>query len=83
MSTQRNIIRLNRRIELMTNARNNLLKELHLGGGAMAMMTVSTDLGVETRDALSDMAEVQGMSRAALIRQILEEATETIMEVTK
>lgn len=40
-------------------------------------MTVSSDLKTETRDALFEMAEAEGISRAALIRQILEEATET------
>lgn len=43
----------------------------------MSMMTVNTDLTLETREALADMAEAEGVSRAALIRQILEEATET------
>ena len=43
----------------------------------MSTMTVTTDLTGETRDALLDMAEAEGISRAKLIRRILEEATET------
>lgn len=43
----------------------------------MSTMTVTTELTTETRDALADMAEAEGISRSALIRRILEETTET------
>jgi len=45
--------------------------------GTGSMMTVRTALGTSTRDELDEMAFVAGLSRSALIRQILEEATET------
>lgn len=41
------------------------------------MSIVNTELTVETQEALYDMAEAEGLSRSALIRRILEEATET------
>lgn len=40
-------------------------------------MTVTAVLGTETRDALAELAEAAGISRAALIREILEDFTET------
>lgn len=40
-------------------------------------MMIHTEVGPDTREALFDMAEAEGISRAALIRRILEEATET------
>ena len=46
----------------------------------MSMMTVSVDLTTETRDKLYEMAEEMGISRAKLIRQVLEAFSQTMEE---